>query len=81
MTIAIGGQKLGCLSVADMPCATSNALFEVIGVTAGAQHLFVVIALDDEVMGFGEVGDHLGGEGANICGECHFVRAKFDKIA
>lgn len=81
MTIAIGGQKLGCLSVADMSCATSDALFEVIGVTAGAQHIFVVIALDDEVVGFGEVGHHLVGEGANISGEGHFVCSKFDEIA
>lgn len=81
MTIAICCQKLGCFSVANMSTSGSDALFEVRGVTAGAQHLFVVVTLYDEVVRLGEVGGHLVGESPNIGGKGHFVRTKFDEIA
>lgn len=81
VTFEVGCQKLSSLSVAYVSASGSDALFEVIGVTARAKHLFVVIALDNEVVGFGEIGGHLVGEFTNISCESHFVRAKLNVVA
>lgn len=57
----VGCKEIGCLLVANMSASRGDALFEVIGVVAGAEHLFVVITFDDKVVGLGEIGDHFVG--------------------
>lgn len=53
--VVVRGQELGCMVVAEMTEVRADALFERVGVRAVFEHHLVVVSLDNEVVGFGDV--------------------------
>ena len=77
----VRGDEFRRLAVAQMARWTGHALFQEGRVGAEAQHLLVVVGLDDEVVGFADVAAYCLGDVAHVGGESEAMRAILDEVA